>query len=333
MRTRKEMVRKNGIGQNYFFSACAVVILLASIANSAAAYTIWGAIYNSSNSSNLGNAIVLLNYSDGETPTLQTAITDFRGVYSFNISSYPLNGSYSINASKGDYTTATASRNFPKNISEESRYIGAMTLTKSPVVVNSSCDRKIVNKGDLVNCTVRIEVASGETPKIAGMQVYLQYIRFGIKNVSDGNFFNRKNTDFFNNATDYENRHVIFNAVIGRYNYNESGVFAVVNMTAAKNGTDSLMLDNIKISDYFGSSIKPAIVTSSISVTWPPDVNGDGNVTAADVGRINYCLTMKYTVAQCGEHTDANLDGNTNITAADLGLVRYNLGKSLIREY
>ncbi len=341
MKSRKD---SNATGAKLFFFACATIVLLISIANSASAYTIQGQINNFSNQNNYlenssswkgeQDATVLLNYNytDG-TPMTQPTTTDFMGRYSFIVNNYTFNSSYKISASKGAYTTAVMSRNFPENISENTQNTVPMTLTISPILLNISCDKKIVNKGDPVNCTVNIEIAPGENPRIAGIQFYPSYARFDVVNVSNEGFFSRKNRNFFYNGQDYNNQHVIYDVVLGNFNYNDSWPFVSLNMTAIKNGSDSIAPNNVKFADFEGSMLKLTTLTSSVSITWPPDINGDGNVTAADVGRINYCLAMKYTVEQCGEHTDANLDKNKNITAADLGLVRSKLGQSLVREY
>lgn len=337
----KKKINKNCL----FFAGFAVLLLLVgSVPASAYGVGVWVKVFNVNNGSNFyrgpdnfsgePDVTVRLDYSNSGIPVNLTALTDSRG-YSFNINDYPLGGIFYVYASKGDHSSSVVSRKFPEiaiDSSIQSQIGETLTISRNPIIVRVLSNRSIVNKGDPVMFTINVEFMSGELHGLGGMQAFPKFRRFSIADASKGDMFSKRTASYFFDGITYRNGYYLVDFVLGPYSYDENGTFATLNATSIKNGTDSLQLEDAILVDKFISSARALIITPTVSVTWPPDVNGDGNVTAADVGKINYCLQNKLTVAQCGEHTDANLDGNINITATDLGLVRANLGKQLVWE-
>ena len=331
----------------WYFLAAGMFILLAAQHSLAYTATVSGEVFNASNQSNfyefLGatigepDSLVSLWYDNDGTQTMLTTTTAGDGSYSFNVVDFPPGGVFTINATKDRYRSSNQSRKFPDSDSDGTVRMGPVTIKDIPVIFSIMPNRTIINKNESVRHTVEIQ----NNYATVGIAVWPNYTRAMSTDFIEGDLFVKNqssNPDYrgfwFWNGTTLYNEHIVISVVLGPTTKAvDNGTFFTSNATGNKNGTMSLVLNGIQIADSFISFARFIVNSGTVMVTFPPDVNGDGNVTAADVGKINYCLKMKYTVVQCGEHTDVNLDNNVNITAADLGAVRYAINQTLVWEY
>lgn len=96
------------------------------------------------------------------------------------------------------------------------------------------------------------------------------------------------------------------------YEANNTLVITNILKTTGKNGTLSLLPCGIT-AEHWGSDLKRTKISVNISgaaeiITHPADVNGDFNVTIADVGLVNYWVRYNVALAQCPS-CDVNGDG------------------------
>lgn len=324
----------------------AMILLLSMGTENVLAYstTVTGQVYKVGNQTPMDfllingepGATVTLTYQDNGTNITQTMLTNAEGSYTFTVNDFPMNTDFYVNAAKDQFVCTPISRTFAEQWINDSIRMGPLAINDRSVLFRIIPNKSIVNKNETINYTVFLE----NNYATVGTLMWLNFTRAAANgNASNGDVFSKNQEsnpnfrgvyfDSFQRSQDTEP--ILISIIMGPANASGNGTLFTANATATKYGPANLILKGIQIIDSFPAWIRYEVITLTSTVTIPADINGDYNVTAADLSKINYCIKMKYNVTQCGVHTDFNNDGN--ITLTDYNGVKYNMNKTAAWEY
>jgi hypothetical protein len=336
--------RKNG-SKYLLLMSLAIILLLSIGTGNVLAYstTVTGYVYKVGNQTPMDyllvngepDATVTLTYQDNGTNVTQTMLTNSEGSYTFTVNDFPMNAGFYVNAAKDQFICTPISRTFAEQWINDSIRMGPLAINDRSVLFRVIPNKSIVNKNETIDYTVSLE----NNYATVGALMWINFSRATSLDVTNGDIFSKNQSDnpnfrgvYFNSTQRSQDIYpLVLSIILGPANASGNGTLFTSNATAIKYGPASLFLNGIQIVDSFPAWIRYEVITPTTTVTIPADINGDYNVTAADLSKVNYCIKMKYNVTQCGVHTDFNNDGN--ITLTDYNGVRYNMGKNATWEY